>query len=158
MAPKTWQMEYSIWHQKLVIWSTSYRNRSWPMKLIVKNSIWHLKPDKWSTPYGTQNWSFGVLHVAIAIDRRSWLHRTPYGTKKLTYGVLHMAKKEGQMECSIRPHKCGLWSTPQDRRGVNILDSNIRMWYLISSNSRLFCWTIPLMNNEWYFLSWDWQW
>ena len=65
--------------------------------------------------------------MATAIDPWSYLRRTPYGTKKLTYGVLHMAKKEGQMECSIRPHKFGLWSTPQDRRGVNILDSIISL-------------------------------
>ena len=61
MASYISHMEYSIWPQKDVIWSTSYDI----VKLILKHSIRHQNSAIWSTPYGKNSRPYGVLHGAL---------------------------------------------------------------------------------------------
>ena len=56
-------MEYSIWHQKVTVWSTPYGNIYSQMELILKHSIRHQKCARWSTPYGHYLMPYGVLHT-----------------------------------------------------------------------------------------------
>ena len=71
-----------------------------------------------------KNLTNGTLHMAAQIgdmEYSIWLLQLTHG---VDYVELHMAstnlpmecsiwqKKEGQMECSLRLHKFGQWSTP----------------------------------------------
>ena len=145
MAPNISHMEYSIWPQKVVIWSTSYNIRNSPLELILKHSIQHQKSVIWSTPYGSNLRPYGVLHRALKtslMELFTFLPKyifmiiiwsTPYGAKYQphgVHGVLRMVENSDHMEYSIWQY---IESSGVDPKALHVTPEKCHMEYSIWS-------------------------
>ena len=91
-------MEYSIWHQKVTVWSTPYGNIYSQMELILKHSIRHQKCARWSTPYGHYLMPYGVLHTVTIYCLME------YSIWSLWSSHFHVDNCCGQLFCYFCPH------------------------------------------------------